>query len=223
MNILVVAPHADDEVLGCGGVMAKYAHAGHYVSVAIMTDASVGAPEIFTPDMIETSRGEAKRAHQVLGVKETFFFDFPAPRLETAPSYIIANELSKLVKEQSIETIFLPHRGDIHKDHEVVFNAGLVAVRPINGCPVKNVYSYETLSETEWAVPFGNDVFIPTIYENISGFFDQKVEAMRCFRSQLKQFPHSRSIETLECLAKFRGSTVGHSHAEAFGLIRSIR
>ncbi len=223
MNILVVAPHPDDEVLGCGGILAKYAKKGDLTYVAVMTNAHLGAPEQFTPDGVINVRNEALKAHQVLGIKETFFFDFPAPRLETTPGYEIAIALNKLINKLSIDILYLPHRGDMHKDHAIIFYAALVAARPINNCPVKDIYTYETLSETEWAAPFGSDVFIPNVYEDITGTFDVKVQAMECFASQIKAYPHPRSAKGLESLAVFRGCTVGVPLAESFALIRSIR
>lgn len=223
MNILVVAPHPDDEVLGCGGILAKYAKKGDHTYVAVMTNAHLGAPEQFTPDGVINVRNEALKAHRVLGIKETFFFDFPAPRLETTPGYEIAIALNKLINQLSIDTLYLPHRGDMHKDHAIIFYAALVAARPINNCPVKDIYTYETLSETEWAAPFGSDVFIPNVYEDITGTFNVKVRAMECFASQIKAYPHPRSAKGLESLAVFRGCTVGVPLAESFALIRSIR
>ena len=223
MNILVVAPHPDDEVLGCGGILAKYAKKGDLTYVAVMTNAHLGAPEQFSPDGVINVRNEALKAHQVLGIKETFFFDFPAPRLETTPGYEIAIALNKLINQLSIDILYLPHRGDMHKDHAIIFYAALVAARPINNCPVKDIYTYETLSETEWAAPFGSDVFIPNVYEDITGTFDVKVRAMECFASQIKAYPHPRSAKGLESLAVFRGCTVGVPLAESFALIRSIK
>lgn len=223
MNILVVAPHADDEVLGCGGLLAKYAQAGHNTYVAVMTNAYYGAPELFPETLIQSIRAEALEAHKLLGVKQTFFYDFPAPRLETYPSFEIANALGKLIREHHIDTLYLPHRGDMHKDHGVIFYAAMVAARPVNQCPVRRIYCYETLSETDWAAPFGSDVFIPNVYEDIADAFGAKLEAMKCFASQLKPFPNSRSLEALESLAKLRGATVGHHYAEAFSLIREIK
>lgn len=223
MNILVVAPHADDEVLGCGGILAKYAKAGNNTYVAVMTNAHLGDPQMFSQEGIDTVRGEALQAHKILGVKQTFFFDYPAPRLDTAPAYQISVSLNKLITDLAIDVMYIPHRGDMHKDHGVIFLAALVAARPINNCPVKQIYTYETLSETEWAPPFGNDVFIPTVFEDITEVFPLKVQAMERFRSQLKEFPHPRSIEGLSSLAKFRGSTVSIHFAESFALIRDIR
>lgn len=222
-NILVVAPHADDEILGCGGIISKYLRAGANVYIVIITNASVGAPELFSADFIQGLRTEGLNSHAFLGVTKTIFFEFPAPRLETHPSYQISNELSKVIAEYAIDTMFIPHRGDMHKDHAVVFNASLVAARPINNCPVKEIYAYETLSETEWAPPFGDDAFIPNVFIDIADDIPNKVKAMQYYGSQLKNYPHPRSIEIMESLAKFRGATVGFKFAEAFMLVRSIK
>ena len=222
MNILVVAPHADDEVLGCGGLIAKKIAQDHRVYIAIMSNAHIGAPELFSKESIENIRNEAIKAHNFLGVTKTFFFDFPAPRLESAFSYQISNELNKLLNSLQIDALYLPHRGDMHKDHSVIFYAGLVAARPINNCSVKDIYTYETLSETEWAAPFGSDVFIPNTFEDIKDHLKCKLEAMKLYKSQLKEFPHSRSIESIRNLSSFRGASIGVEAAEAFALIRKI-
>ena len=148
-NILVVAPHADDEVLGCGGTIAKHTRLGGTVYVAIMTNAAVGAPELFGFDGIDAVRVEAIKAHKILGVKETLFYDFPAPQLDQYPQYKIANALSALIKEKNIDTLYIPHKGDLHLDHGVIYNASLVAARPLPGQSIRHIYAYETLSETE--------------------------------------------------------------------------
>jgi len=222
MKILVLAPHADDEILGCGGIISKYINEGHDVYVAVATNANTGAPELFSSQDIENIRIEGLNAHQYLGVKKTIFWNFPAPRLETHPSYEISNNIGQLIKELSIDTLFVPHRGDMHKDHAVIYHAALVAARPINNCTIKNIYAYETLSETEWAPPFGDDAFIPNVFIDISEHVENKITAMKCYASQLKNYPHPRSIEIIESLAKFRGATVGYRFAEAFMLVRSI-
>jgi len=193
-KVLVIAPHCDDEILGCGGIMAKYISQGSAVYVAIITNGNIGAPEIFPKEGTDKVRSEALQAHKILGVEETFFLDFPAPRLDSVPAYKIAMELNKIINEHNITTLFIPHRGDIHKDHRITYEASLVAARPINGCTVKHIYAYETLSETEWAPPFGDDAFIPTVFENIEDYLPQKLKATECYKTQIKKFPHSRSL-----------------------------
>lgn len=221
-NILIVAPHCDDEVLGCGAVMARYSAMEASVYVAIVTNGHIGAPELFSKEGTERVRAEALQAHQILGVAKTYFLDFPAPRLDSVPAYKISLAINKIIKNHSIDTMYVPHRGDIHKDHGITYLASLVAARPINGCTVKKILAYETLSETEWAPPFGDDAFIPTEFVGISEFLNKKIAAFSCFGTQKKEFPHPRSLESIENLAKMRGATVGFDRAEAFMIIRNI-
>ncbi len=222
-KILVIAPHADDEILGCGATMAKAITGGDEVYVLICTNASVGAPELFSKETVEKIRNEARAAHKVIGVKDTFFLELPAPMLDQYPSYKITNQISPIIKELKIDTLYIPHRGDCHKDHRIIHEAAMVACRPLTNCSVKRVYAYETLSETEWGEPIFADYFIPTRYNTFSlEEFAIKLEAMACFKSQLYSFPASRSLEAIESLAKYRGACVSYSRAEAFMVIREI-
>jgi LmbE family N-acetylglucosaminyl deacetylase len=219
MRILIVAPHPDDEILGCGGTIKKLTSQGVRVFVLVVTRGKKG---LYSEARIKNVRQEALKAHSLLSVTETRFLDFPAPDLDLISQAEISEAISSVITEFEIDTLFLPHRGDIHHDHKAVFNAGLVASRPANKFMVKRIYSYETLSETEWAAPLCSETFIPTYFINISDFFPFKLEAMRCFKSQLKEFPNSRSLKSIEALAIFRGSTIGVSYAESFITIRVI-
>jgi LmbE family N-acetylglucosaminyl deacetylase len=142
--------------------------------------------------------------------------------LDSIPSYKLSLALEKLIREHSITELLIPHRGDIHKDHRITYEAALVAARPINNNPVQRIMAYETLSETEWAAPFSDEAFIPTVFVNIEGFLQEKTAAFGCFTTQVKQFPHPRSVQVIEHLAKLRGSSVGYPSAEAFMLIREL-
>lgn len=216
---MVIAPHPDDEILGCGGIMSKFVNDGKEVYVLVITR---GTPKLYSDDRIVNVRKEALDAHKILGVKETVFLDFHAPELDQTSLAEISMEISKVIKKLAIDTLYIPHRGDIHSDHRVVYNAALVAGRPVAGSTVRSIYAYETLSETEWAAPFGDDAFIPTHFVDVTGSFENKLKAMACFKSQLKPFPNSRSLEAIEALAKFRGATVGVKRAEAFMTVRTI-
>ncbi len=222
-SILVVAPHADDETLGCGGAIARHVAEGDVVRVLVLTNANKGAPEIFSVQAVQEIRDEAARAHRILGVTETCFEEFPAPRLDTEAGYKISAAISRHIRQSSAEVLYIPFRGDLHVDHRVIFTAALVAARPINDCPVKRILAYETLSETDWAAPFADDAFIPTTFVDISGFLQRKLDALACFMSQMKPFPNSRSLEAVTALARLRGATVSVQAAEAFHLIREIR
>lgn len=219
MKVLVVATHPDDEVLGCGGVMARHASQGDHVHVVVVTR---GIPELFPSEQIEETRRELQAAHAILGVKGVTFLDFPAPKLDVVPSHQVADALHKIIRKVDPHTIYLPHRGDIHTDHRAVYTATLVAARPINGILVQKILSYETLSETEWAPPFGSDAFIPTVFIDIGAYIDIKLKALACYQSQLKDPPNPRSLRSVEALAIFRGGTVSFHAAEGFMLVREI-
>ena len=217
-RILVVAPHPDDEVLGCGGVIARHAARGDAVHVVIATR---GIPEVFPVKEVEETRSELRRAHDLLGVTNTTFLDFPAPAMDTIPGYKLADAISKVVESLKPSIMYMPYVGDLHSDHQAVARATLVAARPVNNCSVQRLLSYETLSETEWGSST-QGAFAPTVFVNISQYLNDKSAAMRCYQSQLKQPPHPRSLEAVELLARLRGATVGLPAAEAFMLLREI-
>lgn len=222
-NLLIIAPHCDDEILGCGGIISKNVKMGNLVYVAIVGNGNIGAPELFKAEGTKKVRSEALEAHNLIGVKETFFLDFPAPRLDTVPSYKISLAIEKIIRQYKISDLYLPHRGDIHKDHRIAYEAALVSARPINDNPVRNIFAYETLSETEWAAPFSDDAFIPQFYVDISDTLEDKLNAFRCFETQMKTAPHPRSIDSIKNLAKYRGSNISMDAAEAFMVIRMIK
>jgi len=218
-NVLVIAPHPDDEVLGCGGVIKRYSAEGDNVFILVVTR---GTARLFSDERIIKVRSQALQAHALLGVKETFFFDYSAPELDLVSQAKISESISELIIKLKIEILFIPHRGDIHRDHYIVFNAALVSARPIGNYTIKAIYSYETLSETEWAAPFAYDTFIPDHFINIEKYLSSKLDAMACYSGQIRAFPNPRSLEAIEALAKFRGSSVGFKMAEAFMTIRTI-
>lgn len=218
-KVLIIAPHPDDEVLGCGGTIKKMTSQNKEVWILIV---SRGKKGMYPEERIRNVRKEALEAHKILGVTETRFFEYPAPELDLISVSELSIAISEVINEFKPDTVFLPHRGDIHHDHKAVFNASLVAARPIKDGIVKGIYSYETLSETEWAAPFSDDAFIPDFFVNISDVFPFKLDAIKCYKSQLREFPNPRSLKSIEALANLRGSTVGFNHVEAFMTIRII-
>ncbi|AZA85007.1 PIG-L domain-containing protein [Chryseobacterium lactis] len=220
-RVVVVAPHADDEIIGCGATIARHIKSGDEVTVVIATNASIGAPELFTASQIKNVRSEAIAAHQFLGVKETIFLEFPAPALNSFPEFKISLELSEIFQRIKPTHLYIPHPGDIHQDHKAIYRASLVAARPQGENKISNIYCYETLSETEWT-PMQEKAFVPNHFVNVTDVFSKKTEAMNFFGSQIKKFPHSRSIEAFEALAMYRGATVGVERAEAFSVERQL-
>lgn len=220
MKVLVLAPHPDDEVIGVGGTIAKRVKSGDEVYVCIVTKA---LESMFSKADIEQTRKECRNADELLGVKETIFLDFPAVMLETVPRYELNGRITELIQEIRPDEVYIPHRGDMQIDHQIVVDAAMVALRPKYEHVVKRIYSYETLSETGWNVPNVVNEFIPTVYEDITDTIDEKLNAMSIFQSQLSAFPAARSIKAIEALSQYRGATVNVDSAEAFCLIREMK
>lgn len=220
MRVLVIAPHPDDEVLAVGGTAARLSNEGHDVFVAIVTR---GDPSMFDPTLIEEGRREALRAHRLLGVRDTVFLEgFPAALLDTVPHSQLNEALQKLFHEVQPEVLFIPFNGDLHRDHRLVFESALVAARPSKTQRVRTIYAYETLSETNWNAALLTPGFLPNTYFDISAFLETKLQAVEIYQSQLKAFPHERSLEAVQALATLRGATVGFEAAEAFITIRTV-
>lgn len=218
-QVLVVAPHPDDEVLGCGGAIARHTDCGDDVHILVVTRAD---PELYPDDDEDDFRQEVKAAHHLLGVASTTYLDFPAPRLDTIAGYRLADAIAQVIRQVQPHTIYLPHHGDLHTDHQRVYQATLVASRPINGCSVRQLLCYETLSETDWSPTRADSVFIPSVFIDIEHHLATKLKAMACYSTELKPFPHPRSLDALEALARVRGATAGLAAAEAFAVVRQI-
>ncbi len=142
--------------------------------------------------------------------------------LDTVPRYQQSNAIRGVIADVQPELVYLPHQGDLHHDHREVYEATLVAARPLEHCPVRRMMCYETLSETEWAPPIPGQTFCPHVFVDVAPFLDIKLAAMRCYESQVKAPPNSRSLQAIEALARFRGATVHVQAAEAFQLVRDI-
>lgn len=199
--------------------MARHADAGDDVHVLVVTR---GVPELFDPEVIERTRRELAQAHAILGVSSVQFLDMPAPKLDTVPLHQIADSIRQVLGKLQPSIVYCPYQGDLHSDHKSVFWATMVAVRPLDNHRVSRVLCYETLSETEWAAPIASNTFTPTVYADITTTLKSKLRACRCYRSQMKLFPHPRSLRAIAALARLRGSTVGFPAAESFVLIREI-
>ena len=218
-RILVIAPHADDEVLGVGGSMARWAREGHEITVAIVTR---GEPPLYTEAEELVCREEARAAHFKLGVACTRFLDFPAGALDGVANRDLNASVNDLMGSCAPHEVYLPFLGDLHVDHQKVFHAAMVAARPNRSTYPKAMFAYETLSETNWNAPNLTPAFHPTHYVEISEYLMLKLEAMACYRSQLAEFPQERSLKALEALAVLRGATVCLRAAEAFVTLRLV-
>ena len=218
-RVLVVAPHPDDEILGCGGTMARLVKEGHEVDVLVATR---GKPPAFSADSVAQVRSEMAKAHALLGITRTHELDLPAAALDTVPAAEVNAAIGSVIDAVAPDTLLLPFLGDIHGDHAIVFQAAMVAARPRHDAAPSRVLCYETLSETNWYAPPVTPGFQPNVFVDVSTTLDRKLDAFRCFASQIRAFPEERSIEALEALARMRGATVHLRAAEAFVNIRQI-
>jgi len=213
---LVIAPHPDDEVLGCGGSIAKHAKNGDIVELCIVTKAY--RPD-WSAEFLRARPKEIRAASRALGIAKVAELGFPTVKLDKIPQKELNDALAKVVSKARPDVLYIPHFGDLNKDHRLVSEAAMVAARPSSG-PAMKVLSYETLSETDWGRPLAT--FIPNHFVDITGTMDAKLKAMGAYRSELRKFPHPRSLEAIEALAMLRGSECGRNRAEAFHLIREV-
>lgn len=216
---LVLAPHPDDEILGCGGTMARIVAEGGEVHVAVVTR---GREPRFDTAQIEQVRKETMQAHALLGVAHTHFLGLPAAELDSVPHVDLISAIAGAVAHSMPDTFFVPFVGDLHLDHRLVFDATMVVGRPKGEAYPRRILAYETVSETHWAAPGVAPPFEPTVFIDITDHLDTKLRAFSCFASQCQSFPNERSIEALSALATVRGSTVTRRAAEAFMLIREV-
>lgn len=218
-RVLVLAPHPDDEVLGAGGFLARAAQAGCETTVAVVTS---GRPPRYDAAQVARVRAEAGRAHADLGVARTLWLDMPAAALSETPHADLNAVIHEVVRETGAETLLAPFVGDIHRDHQAVFDAALVAARPHSDDYPRRILAYETLSETNWNAPYLTPGFHPTLFVDIEATLETKLRAMSRFESQIKAPPHERSLEALRALALLRGAAVHRRAAEAFVTIREV-
>lgn len=220
MKVLIIAPHPDDEVLGVGGTMHRLAAEGHELVVAIATK---GWAPLFDEAQVARVRAESSEANRALGVLDLRFLDLPVTKLQELPEAELNRTFGDLVDDVRPAWVFLPFPGDRHEDHRQVFDASMVAIRPLPERDyIKMVLCYETVSETHWGAGGMEPAFNPQYVVDVTDHLEAKCEAMRLYPSQLKAAPDARSIEAIQALARWRGSTVGRHAVEAFMLVRGV-
>lgn len=225
-DILVIAAHPDDEVLGCAGTIARLANEMKNVYVAILGEgitSRYSQREQADVKALETLRKSSNRVSELLGVKELFLYDLPDNRFDTIPLLDIVKIVEALIDKTKPSAIFTHHGGDLNIDHAMIHRATLTATRPIAGQSVKKVYAYEVPSSTEWAFGQFTKDFHANVFIDVGATLEKKINAMGIYESEARRFPHPRSPEALRALAKRWGAAAGLEAAEAFELIREIR
>jgi len=226
-KVLVVASHPDDEVLGCGGTIAKRIIDGDKVFVIILGEGITSRDEKRDAEKrkkeIETLREHIHKAGKILNVSDVYIYDYPDNRFDTVALIDIIKTIEKVKEEVKPDIIYTHHYGDLNIDHRITFDAVMTAARPVQGESVKEIYSFEIPSSTEWYFSSTGNYFMPNVFMDISETIEKKLQALKEYKSEVRQFPHPRSPEAVESIAKKWGSNAGLKYAEAFCLIRSIR
>ena len=221
MRVLVIAPHPDDETLGCGGTLLKHKAAGDSVSWLIVTR---GHEPQWSAEVLGNKEGEIERVAAAYEFEQIFRFDYPATLIDTLSQAEIIASVSRVVAEARPHSVYLNHAGDVHSDHRIVFDSVMSAMKPFYSSRhgVKRILSYETLSSTEAAPPDPMRAFLPTVFCDITNFIERKLEIMSLYRTETQPYPLPRANESIRALARFRGASIGVEYAEALMLIRDV-
>ncbi len=219
--ILIVASHPDDEVIGCGGTIAKHVASGDIVHVAFMTNGVGSRGSISINNDIKDRSLAAQSSADILGVSSIHNFDLEDNKMDSIPLLDIVKLIEGLIKEINPNVVYTHHIGDLNIDHRITHKALMTACRPIPGSSIKEIYTFEILSSTEWQT-VGYSPFIPNVYIDVSKQIELKRKALYCYNEEMRKPPHSRSIENIIRLNNLRGNSIGIEYAEAFTLVRNI-
>lgn len=213
-KVLVIAAHPDDELLGLGGTIALHSGAGHHVTCVVAAAGSLK----HDADGKNMVHEQARRAASILGVHELKLLEFPDQGLDRLSLVEIISPLEAIVETVRPDVVYVQYGYDINRDHQILFQAALVATRPMEKF-IEAIYSFDTVSSTEWAYPRS---FVPDTWVDISSTLEQKIEAMKCYETELRDWPHPRSLHSLRVKAESAGSQVVSEASECFMTIRRV-
>ncbi len=221
-KVLVIAAHPDDEVLGMGGTIAKMVASGAVVDLLVVTDGSTAqyrdSNKIF--DIIKEKKAETRASCDILGIREVFYGNLPDMKLDVTPHIQVNGVIEKAIEMLKPDTVFTHFWGDLNMDHQCVYRSTLVAVRPIAEQCVKEIFCYSVPSSTEWMPNVSSVTFMPNVYVDINEFAEQKYRAFSCYKTELRPFPHPRSVEYLRRGDCTNGLQVGLACSERFVQLR---
>ena len=218
-KILIVCAHPDDEILGCGATCSKLVKEGHEVYTLILGEGKTSRDD---GQSIDELKNESIEANKVIGVKEVFSASFPDNRFDSVALLDIVKHIEKLLLSIQPDTIFTHHSGDLNIDHQITHKAVVTATRPMVGQCVKEIYTFEIASSTEWNSYSRKNLFVPNTFVDVSSTIDTKVNAMAAYKSELCEYPHPRSLQFIKEMASYNGVRVGLQYSENFQLIRSV-
>ena len=226
LSVLVIAAHPDDEVLGCGGTIARHADAGDQVQVLIVAEGTTSRQQqrdrMQATDELSALAQAAQLAGAILGAQGVELMDLPDNRLDSLDRLDLIKQIEERIARHQPQVVYVHHAGDVNVDHRRLHEAVVTACRPMPGQPVRRLLSFEVVSSTEWQPPGSAPAFQPNWFVEISDQWQRKREALVAYTSEMRPWPHARSLEALEHLARWRGAQVGVEAAEAFCLLRQL-
>ncbi len=215
-KIIVISSHPDDEAFGLGGTLYLHKKNGDKILVLIFTDGE--SARNVSKTKILRRRKQAKAACSILGVNEVKFLNYPDQMLDTYPLVKLSKDIEKVLKSWNADTVYTHFWGDVNQDHRKVFEATMIACRPIPKSKIRRLLCYESPSSTEWN--FAEPRFAPNLFVDIKNGIKKKMQAVQVYKEELRETPHPRSLESIKNRARYWGSTVGVEYAEAFIIIR---
>ena len=223
-KVLVIAAHPDDEVLGCGGTIARLSAEGIECHLLIVTDGSSSQyrDSDHLQEIIEAKKKETKCCADLLGFKSIHYGELSDMKLDKTPHIVINHVIEKLIDKVQPDTVFTHFWGDVNRDHQEVYKSTLVTVRPVMGQVVKELFCYRVPSSTEWTPNKADTMFMPNVFVDITEFAEQKYKAFACYSTELREYPHPRSVQYLRETDKTAGLRVGLLVAEEFVMLRKL-
>lgn len=215
-KVIIVAPHPDDETLGCGGTILRHKNSGDKIYWLIMTRMG----KQFSADKQDKRNKEIKKVQEIYNFDEVIQLNFEAGIIDDQQLGNIISEISNVFHKLQPNIVYLPFRSDVHSDHKVVFDAAAACTKWFRYPFINKIFVYETLSETDFAINPDSNQFRPNVFVDISAYLNQKIEIMKVYESELGEHPFPRSIKAIKSLAYLRGAMAGYEVAEAFMLLK---
>jgi LmbE family N-acetylglucosaminyl deacetylase len=222
MKILIIAPHPDDELLGCGGTLLRKLDEGYTIAWLLMT--KVSEKDGWSEDKVKQRNEEIKLVMKGLKINKKNFYslNFSTTKLDRYPINSIINKISLVINEFQPQEVLIPFPGDVHSDHRITFDAASACTKWFRHSSLINVMAYETPSETDFSIDPRYRGFQPNIFVNIEKYIEQKIELVKIYKSEVDKFPFPRSDSALRALSRVRGSQCGFNAAEGFMLLKEI-
>lgn len=226
LNVLVVASHPDDEILGMGGTLLRHSAEGANISVMFMSDGVTGRDFIYEPKAraseIQNRKDMALKAGEIFGADQISFEDLPNLRMDQEYILELTKRIERRIDNFNPDIVYTHFSNDTNIDHCVTHRACVMALRPTPERRVSALRLFEIGSSTEYAAPMSGDSFMPNLFVDISAFSDKKFTLLKCYEDEMREFPHPRSEKAIKSRDIYRGASVGVGCAEAFMEIRRI-